>query len=107
DEPLEPAKLVIKFRAGCGVAVRQIEAANDHDADRRLDITALRIVRIAGKSATGLHGGAAASEDRHAVPALLPMPDRAIAGVADRRLGAFLLWRLQLLQADDVRPGFA
>src|SRR5437868_14756154 len=32
------------------------------------------------------------------------MPDRAVPRVADRRLGKFLLRRLQLLQADDVRP---
>src|SRR5437764_12905636 len=33
------------------------------------------------------------------------MPDRAVSGIADRRLRKFLLRRLQLLQADDVRPG--
>src|SRR2546423_10588860 len=33
------------------------------------------------------------------------MPDRAVPGIADRRLRKFLLRRLQLLQADDVRPG--
>src|SRR5438067_1826251 len=33
------------------------------------------------------------------------MPDGAVPGTADRRLRKFLLRRLQLLQADDVRPG--
>src|SRR5436309_13006399 len=33
------------------------------------------------------------------------MPDRAVSSIADRRLRKVLLRRLQLLQADDVRPG--
>jgi hypothetical protein len=35
------------------------------------------------------------------------MPDRAVAGFPDREFGEFLVRRLQLLQAGDVRLGFA
>ena len=33
------------------------------------------------------------------------MPDRAVAGLADRRFGKLLLRRLEFLQADDVGLG--
>jgi hypothetical protein len=41
-----------------------------------------------------------------AVPALLTMPDRAITSRLDCGLEEFLVQRLQLLQADDLRLGF-
>jgi hypothetical protein len=44
--------------------------------------------------------------DRDTVPALLAVPDGAITGLPDRRLREFLVWRFELLQADDVRLGF-
>lgn len=46
-----------------------------------------------------------ATEDRDAVPVLLPMPDRMIAEVANGLLREALVWRLQLLQADHVCLG--
>jgi hypothetical protein len=41
-------------------------------------------------------------QDGDAVPALLAMPDHAIARVPDRSFRKLLLRRFQLLQADDV-----
>jgi hypothetical protein len=66
------------------------------------------------RRAGGTCGGAGARLYRHlvarkysdAVPALLPMPDRVITGCLDCALGEFLVLRLQLLKADDVRLGF-
>ena len=104
-QPLEPAQLVIELGTGRRVAVRQIEAADNDPVDRRFDVAAVRIVRIAGQAAAGFHRLGAACEDRDAVPALLPVPDRAIARGADRGRGKFLIGRLQFLQADDVRRG--
>ena len=104
-QPFEPAQLVIEFRARRRIAVRQIEASDDQAADRRFDVAAVRVVGIARQAAAGLHRLGAAGEDRHAVPALLPVPDRAIAGGAERGGRKFLIGRLQLLQADDVRRG--
>ena len=50
-----------------------------------------------------LDGFAAFGEDGDAVPALLAVPDRAIARRRDGGLGEALVRRLQLLQAGDVR----
>ena len=65
----------------------------------------MRVVGIARQAAAGLHRLGAAGEDRHAVPALLPVPDRAVTGGAERGGRKFVIGRLQLLQADDVRRG--
>ena len=64
------------------------------------------IVRIAGQSAATLYGILSPREDSHTVPASLSLPHRAISGRLDggERKGA--LFRLQLLQADDVRLTF-
>ena len=48
----------------------------------------------------------AAREDCDTIPALLPMPDHAVAGFANSGFRKFLLRRLQLLQARNIRPGF-
>ena len=104
-QPLEPAQLVIEFRARRRIAVRQIEASDKHAADRGFDVTAVRIVGIAGQTAAGLHRLGPAGEDRHAVPAFLPMPDRAVAGGAERGRGEFVIGCLEFLQTNDVRRG--
>ena len=102
DQPLEPAQLVVELRPGPRIAVGQVEAADQDAVDRRLDVAALRVVGIAGQAAPRLVDLADAAEDRDAVPALLAVPDRVVAQVADRRFGKLLLRRLQFLQADDV-----
>src|SRR5712691_550862 len=43
----EPTKFVIELRAGRWIAVRKVEAADQHAIDRRLDVTAMCVVWIA------------------------------------------------------------
>jgi hypothetical protein len=69
----------------------------------RLDIAALLILGVAGQAARHLLRLGAARQDRHAVPALLAMPDGVIAGRLQLRLRKPLLRRFELLQAGDVR----
>jgi hypothetical protein len=68
-------------------------------------IAAVGIVGIARQTAPGLHRFGAAGEDRHAVPAFLPVPDRAVAGDAQRARRKFVIRRLQLLETHDIWRG--
>ena len=104
-QPVEPAQLVIEPGSGRGIAVRQIETSDKQAADRRFDVAAVRVVGIARRTPTDFHRLGAARQNRYAVPAFLPMPDRAVAGSADRSLGKLLVRRRQLLKTDDVRRG--
>jgi hypothetical protein len=70
----------------------------------RLDIARLAVLRVARQTAMGLDRLAAAREDGDAVPALLAVPDRAIAGLLDRGRGKAVFGRLQFLEAGDVGP---
>ena len=76
-QALEPAQLVVELRAGRRVAVRQVQAADQHAADVGFDVAAVHVLRIAGQAAARLHGLSAAAQDGDAVPALLAVPDRA------------------------------
>jgi hypothetical protein len=105
-QPLEPVQLVIEFRAGSRIAVGQIEASDKEATDRRFNIAAVGIVPIAGQTAAGLDRRGAPREDRDAVPAFLPMPDRVIAGRVEHRRREFLVGRFQFLQAHDIRLRF-
>ena len=102
-QSIEPAQLVIELRAGGRISVRQIQATNQHPIDRRLDVAAVRVIRIAGQAATRFRRRPAARKYGNAVPALLAVPDRAVAGFPNCRLGEFVVRGLQLLQAGDVR----
>src|SRR5215218_5888209 len=102
---LEPSELVVELRPGCRIAVRQIEAADDDAGNCRLDIAALRVLGVARQPTPGLGRIGAPGEDCDAIPTLLAVPDRAVAGVTKGRRREPLLRRLQLLQADDVRRG--
>ncbi len=102
-QPVEPAQLVIESRSRRGIAVWQIEASDDHAVDRRFDVAAVRVVGIAGQATAGFHRLGTPRQDRDAVPPFLPMPDRAVAGGADRRLRKLLVGRLQLLKTGDVQ----
>jgi hypothetical protein len=85
----------------------QIQTRDQHAFDRRLDVAAVRILRIARQHATDLDRIRAAREDRHAVVALLTVPDHAVTGVANRALRKFFLRRFQFLKAHDIRRGLA
>src|SRR5581483_7196317 len=69
-------------------------------------IAAVGVGGIARQRAAPLHRFAAAGENRHAVEALLPVPDGVVAGGADGERGEVLLLGLELLQADDVGTRF-
>ena len=69
-----------------------------------LDIAAVGVVRIAGKAATSLSGISVPRENGDPIPAFLAVPDRAIAKLCQGGLRKFLLGRLQLLQAHNIRP---
>src|SRR6185369_13014948 len=85
------------------VAVRQVQAAHEDAVGGGLDVAAVLVVGIAGKRADALLRFFVAGEDRHAVPRLLSVEDRAIARLLQRRCGKLLVHGLQLLQAGHVR----
>jgi hypothetical protein len=49
NEPVEPGELVGELRARLRVAVRQVDARDEHPVDRCLDVAALRVLGIAGQ----------------------------------------------------------
>ena len=54
-QPVEPAQLVIELRSRRGIAVRQIQASDDHAVDRRLDVAAVRVVGVARQAPADFH----------------------------------------------------
>jgi hypothetical protein len=72
--------------------------------DRGLDVAALRVPGIAGQLVLHQDRPSAACQDRDAVPGPLSPPDGLIAGIAERCLRKARVGRLELLQADDIRP---
>src|SRR4051794_12073183 len=104
-QPVKPAQLVVEFETGRGIAVRQVETSDNYAVDRRLDIPAVRVVELAGQTPADLYRLGAARQDRNAVPAFLPVPNRAVTGTLDRGFRELLIRRLEFLKADDVRCG--
>ena len=102
SQPLEPCELVVEFRAGLRIAVRQIDAGDDDAVDGGFDIARLVVVAIAGQLGPDQHRFGLARQDGDAVPGLLAAPDRAVAGLVDGAERKVLVGRLQLLQANDV-----
>ena len=78
-EAVAPAELVVEFRPGLWVAIWCIEGSNDNSSNRRLDVAALCIRRIARKLGPGENRFGIAREDGDAVPRRLPAPNGAIA----------------------------
>ena len=97
-----PGQLVVELRPRRRIAVRRIEAADQHPRHRRLDIARLRVGRVARQRVARQHRLRAAREDRDPVPRPLPAPDRAVARRRQRRRRKVRIRRLQLLQADHV-----
>src|ERR1700736_3981883 len=73
-EPLEPVELVVEFRPGLRIAVRQIDAGNDDAFDRGLDIARLAVGGVAGKLRPDQHRFGLPRQDGDAVPGLLSAP---------------------------------
>ena len=105
SQPLEPVELVVEFRPGLRIAVRQIEAGDDDAVDGGFDIARLLVVGVAGQLGADQHRIALARQDGDAVPGLLPAPDRAVAGLADRINRKIGVGRFQFLQRNDVGLG--
>ena len=49
-QPPEPVELVVEFRPGLRIAVRQIDAGDDDAVDGGLDVARLVIVAVAGQA---------------------------------------------------------
>ena len=79
----EPFELVVEFRAGLRVAVRQVDAAHDDPIDCGFDVARLAIVAVAGQLGPDQHRIGISRQDRDAIPGLLSTPDRAVAGLVD------------------------
>src|SRR6266568_3112897 len=104
-QPLEPGKLVIKFRTRLRIAVRQIDAADENPLDRRFNVARLHVVIVPRQCCPRDDRRTIARQDRDSVPGFLTAPYRIIACTLDRRGGEILVGTLQFLQADDVRSG--
>jgi hypothetical protein len=106
DQPPEPSQLVVEFRPGLRVTVRQIDRPNDEPVDRRFQIPAMSVVRIVRQPAPSFQWLSPLRKDRDTVEPLLPMPYRPVTRALDRELGKRSVRSLQLLQADDIRTEF-
>ena len=103
NQAVEPGQLVVEFRAWLRVAVRQIDAGDEHAPDGRLDIPALRIVGIAGEGLCGDDRRRPARQDGDAVPGTLTLPYRLVAEIVQGTSRKLRLLTFELLQADDIR----
>ncbi len=104
-QALKPRHLVVEFRTGPWVAIREIQARHHNAVHGCFQVSALLVRWISGQPAAYLQGRCAARKDRHAVPGFLAVHQRLIpcAGklvVRELRFGAF-----QLLETHDVRLG--
>ena len=106
-QPPEPVELVIEFRPGLRIAVRQIDAGDDDAVDGGLDVARLVILAVAGQGRPGQHRLGVPRQDGDAVPGLLPAPHRAVAGFLDRGSREIGVGRFQFLQGNDIGPGGA
>ena len=101
NQAAEPFQFVIKLRAGLRISIGQVEAADEHSIDRRLQIAAVGIGFVARQTPSGLNGIGASGQNRHAVPGLLAMPKGSVPGVLERvgrEVEGF-----EFLEAGDVR----
>ena len=101
-QPIEPGKLIVELRPRLRIAVGQVDRRGDQAVDLCLEVPAVGIVGIVGQAAQALDRIVATRQDGHAVKAFLPMPDRAVARVADVAFGKGLVAGFQLLKNGDV-----
>jgi len=78
-QALKPAQLVVELGAGHRVAVWKIEAADQQTAYGSLDVAAVAVVRVSRQASARKHRQNVSRKDCHAIPALLAVPDGAIA----------------------------
>ena len=102
-KPLEPPQLVIELRAGCRIAVGEIETTYDEAVDVRFEVTAVGVIRIAGQAAPPLDGHGTLRQDRNAVIGFLAVEDCAVPGLRNRFLRELFIRGLEFLETGDVR----
>ena len=72
QQAAQPAQLVIELRTRRGVAVRQVQTADEQTAHVRLDVADVHVIRITGQRAPDFRRLAAAREDAKLVLARDP-----------------------------------
>ena len=103
-EPLHPVELVVEFRAGRRIAVREIDRGDAKLAETRLDIARLAVGLVAGQGGEDI-ARRRSRQECHAVIAFLPQHRDAIAHRLDLRRRKILRLAFDLLQAKDVGLG--
>ena len=110
EQPLHPRELVGELLGGDGIAVGEIEPAHRQRpawrVDTAFDIASRLVLDVAGQGARR-HVEGMAREKRDAIEAFLPHDGALVAGRLDLERGERRLLRLDFLQHDDVRLGFA
>jgi hypothetical protein len=104
-QAFELAEFVVELRPGRRIAVGQVEAADQGVVHCRLGVAAACVVGVARQVAAGHDRFGASRENGDAIPALLTLPYRPVAGLADRGFGESLVLRFELLQVDHVGSG--
>ena len=102
DQAIEPGQFVVELGTGLQVAIRQIQASHNHSGDRRLEIPALVIRKVARQLALKLHRWRALRQNCHPVPGALPLPQAVVARLQQWLFGETGVQSLQLLQAGNV-----
>src|SRR4051794_3308405 len=95
DQAFEPGQFVIELWTGLGIAVGQVQAPDQNATNRRLDVTAMRIVAAVRQAAPTLNWFGAMGENSDSVPGFLPMPDGAVARATKRECGKALIRRFE------------
>lgn len=104
EQAFEPAQLVVEFRAGLRVAVRQVQAAYQYTVHGGFQIAALVIVLHARQASADFQRFAVTRQNGHTVPRRLPKIQATITRRFDLMARKLPIRRLQFLQAGDVGP---
>src|SRR4051794_2372384 len=98
SQPFQPRKFIFELGPRLRIPVGRIDAADQDAADRRLDVAALLVRRISGKRVARDDRLSAPGKDANAIPSLLALPDRVIAGSVYRIQWKIGLRRFKLLE---------
>jgi hypothetical protein len=81
QQPVKPAKLVFELGSRDRIPVGEIETSDQYPVDRRLDVSAMAVIRISRQSPAGEDWRSAPCEDSDTIPTLLTVPNRRVAGL--------------------------
>ena len=104
-EAFEPFQLIFEFRARLGIAVWQINTADENSIHRGFDVTALVVAWIARQRIASQDRLGIARQDGDPIPCLLPFPDCSVAGIAQHIGWKGFVRRLQFLKAHHIGAG--